>query len=164
MITIRRSSAKSGAEKLLHEHNNLWSVGVSLRGAHQIKPEAISKLRIKRRRIPALDRQDEQMAHDWQIHSDQSAQGRTWKRFMSDTYKFATHRFLRHRNHLRGVAPSLPGMRHPLHIPESNLALWLNSSLNNLETTVLIEKYFVGDECFKIARETLPIGQLENRG
>jgi hypothetical protein len=40
---------------------------MSLRGAHQIKPEAISRLRTKRRRNPALDRQDEQMAHDCQI-------------------------------------------------------------------------------------------------
>jgi len=34
----------------------------------------------------------------------------------------------------------LRGMGFPLHSPESNLALWFNSSLNDLETAMLIER------------------------
>ncbi len=60
--------------------------------------------------------------------------------------------------------PLLRGMGFSLHSPESNLALWFNSSLNDLETAMLIERYIIGDKGFQIARETLLISPLENRG
>jgi hypothetical protein len=41
-----------------------------------------------------MDRQDEQIAHDWLITTSANLHnlGRTWQRIMSDTYEFATHR------------------------------------------------------------------------
>ena len=41
-----------------------------------------------------MDRQDQQIAHDWLITTSANLHnlGRTWQRIMSDTYEFATHR------------------------------------------------------------------------
>src|SRR5205823_13732472 len=52
--------------------------------------------------------------------------------------------------------PPLPrGMEFPLHRPESHLALLFNSSLNDLEAAMLIERDILGDKGFQVAREAL---------
>jgi hypothetical protein len=60
--------------------------------------------------------------------------------------------------------PSLHGLGFPLHRPERNLALWFNSSLNDLESAMLVERDIFGDKGFQIAKETLLISPLENGG
>jgi hypothetical protein len=58
----------------------------------------------------------------------------------------------------QGVALHLlRGMGFPLHSPESNLALWFNSSINDLETAMLIERYIIGDKGFSITPSFLQL-------
>jgi hypothetical protein len=55
-------------------------------------------------------------------------------------------------------------MGFPLHSPESDPALWLNSGVNDPETATLIERYIIGDKGFQVAREGLLISPPEDRG